>query len=218
METLKNKIRKNEEKRFNKYINRFKDLEHRDSLIRRDAPKSKRFEKLTTEEEQINFIIDLEKKAMEKRITKEIETLERIYATEREIKEISITVEWKKNKMWGANPTATAIVYFKNGGINEYYSKSIGGCGYDKESAAVGQALNKCDELLKLMYEIMTAAGDEAENHSVLGYGSGYGVLPYFEGGVGIDCFYKIFSKLGYTMRKVASGKMFDVYNVSKVQ
>ena len=218
METLKNKIRKNEEKRFNKYINRFKELEYRDSLIRRDAPKSKRYEKLTTEEEQINFIIDLEKKAMEKRITKEIETLKRIDAAEREINKISITVEWKNNKMWGANPTATAIVYFKNGTVNEYCSHSIGGNGYDRESAAVGEALNQCDELLNLMYEIMDSDGDEVENNSVLGYGSGYGVLPYFEGGVGIDCFYKILSKLGYTMRKVASGKMFDVYNVSKVQ
>ena len=70
MKTLVNRIRKEEEKRFAEYANSFNDLEYRDSLLRRDAPKLKKYEQLTTDEEKINFILEIEHKAMEKRISK----------------------------------------------------------------------------------------------------------------------------------------------------
>ena len=50
----------------------------------------------------------------------------------------------------------------------------------------------------------------------ILGYGSGYSILPYFEGGVGVSCFETIFSRCGYRFRLVASGKRFDAYTVSR--
>lgn len=216
METLINRIRKEEEKRFAEYANSFYNLEHRDSIIRRDAPKLKKYEQLTTDEEKINFILEIERKAMEKRISKGVEKLKRIYATEREIVEISISVEWKRNAIWGSNPRATVNVYFSDNSKNIYESGSIGGSGYDKESAAVAKALNQCDELIKLCCIAVSFYGENVKNSEILGYGSGYGVIPYFEGGVGVSCYYKIFEVIGYKMNKVASGKTFDVYNVTK--
>ena len=49
-----------------------------------------------------------------------------------------------------------------------------------------------------------------------LPYGSGYAVLPYFEGGVGSSCHWEIFKQAGYITRCTGSGKMFDCWEVRK--
>ena len=48
---------------------------------------------------------------------------------------ILIRVEWKKPTVWGSNPTAEVVT-------GTYTTGSASGCGYDKESAAVAEALN----------------------------------------------------------------------------
>lgn len=162
------------------------------------------------------------KKSYEKDRKKE---LKRLDLGQAEIESIEITVEWKKSAMYGQNPTATVRVFGKvkqaEGFFDErYFKQFIGkasGCGYDKESTAIASALNQCEPLLRLMYEV--ASRDEnigKKNQEIFGYGSGYGPLPYFEGGVGTSCFPKIFEAIGLTMGKVASGKSFDAWNVTK--
>ena len=96
---------------------------------------------------------------------------------------VSITVEWKRNSYWGNNPTATART---DDGIFEGHAS---GCGYDKESAAVGEALNKSPAVMRVLYQ----AGEQALESGgrcealasgcvswgdVLGYGAGYASLP----------------------------------------
>ena len=49
-------------------------------------------------------------------------------------------------------------------------------------------------------------------NHEVLGYGSGYGILPYFESGVGVSSFYKIFDNLGLKLTQVTD----EFYRITK--
>jgi len=121
--------------------------------------------------------------------------------------EFVITVEWTKSKTWGSNPRA-----YTNAGFE---SSSIGGCGYDKLSTATAQALNSNLSILKLLYEkkndnIMT------DNHTLLGYGSGYGIRPSFEGGVGDNCHVSICDIIGLYMRKISSSKTSDVYMITK--
>ena len=117
---------------------------------------------------------------------------------------ITIVVEWRKSSMWGYNPHATV----RAAGIITEGTAS--GCGYDKESTAVAEAFNKNPSILKELYilkqnNLIARIYDKSEcsctgisNESVCGYGAGYAVLPYFEGGVGVGCFWNILKKCGF--------------------
>jgi len=131
-----------------------------------------------------------------------------------ELTELTINVEWKKSSMWGSNPTAEAYI----NGVGIVSSGSIGGCGYDKCSTAVARVLNQVPQFKKLMYELKNKpANCKKTSREVFGYGSGYGVLPNFEGGVGVSCYDRIFNAIGYKFETISSGKTFDVYKISKV-
>lgn len=136
-----------------------------------------------------------------------------------ELLDVKIQVEWKRSAIWGSNPSAELWIGFKNSTDNydsDYFtSRSIGGCGYDKGCTAVAEVLNQCAPLLKAMY-LLKEANIEVNNRELFGYGSGYGLLPYFEGGVGVNCFNRIFEKIGFEFKSIASGKTFDVYEVNK--
>jgi len=130
------------------------------------------------------------------------------------IETLTINVEWKKSQMWGSNPTAEAYV----NGVGMVSSGSIGGCGYDKQSTAVANVLNQVPQFRKLMFELKDKkANSIKKNHEIFGYGSGYGILPSFEGGVGVNCYDRIFNAIGYEFKTVSSGKSFDVYQVCKI-
>jgi hypothetical protein len=123
---------------------------------------------------------------------------------------INISVEWHKSRTWGSCPKVEART---QGG---YFTGSASGCGYDKESAAIAQALNQSRSVLKLLYDVKEQ-NIAKSSHDCLGYGSGHGILPYFEqAGVGVGCFRDIFRRLGYKWECTASGKTFDVYAVTK--
>ena len=121
--------------------------------------------------------------------------------------EFVITIEWKKSRMWGSNPSASTNQGFEG--------SSIGGCGYDKLSTATAQALNSNKSLLKLLYEKKNANID-IKNHVLLGYGSGYDILPQFEGGVGYECYKHILEKLGINMRRITNTDSIDVFMITK--
>lgn len=122
----------------------------------------------------------------------------------------TITVEWKRSQMWGSNPTATARVKH-----NSFSSGSIGGCGYDKESTATADALNQSKSFLKALYTVKEQrVAEKCEN--VLGYGSGYGVLPQLEGGVGVECMRDICKSIGFKWTRVSGDKSFDVYTITQ--
>ena len=136
-----------------------------------------------------------------------------------DIYSIDISVEWHKSRTWGHNPSVKAY-----GSISTYGSAS--GCGYDKESAAVAEALNSDPAIMKILYSIkenglrdgQTSASAETctghDNRTICGYGAGYSVVPYFEGGVGVNCFWNILKKAGYTVKE-HHGKTSDFYDVT---
>jgi hypothetical protein len=130
------------------------------------------------------------------------------------INELTITVEWKKSSMWGMNPAAESYI----NGVGFVSSGSISGCGYDKGCTAVARVLNQVPQFQKLMFELKDKTKNvNLKNHDIFGYGSGYGVLPSFEGGVGVSCYDRIFNKIGYKFETVSSGKTFDVYKITKI-
>lgn len=117
---------------------------------------------------------------------------------------VSVVVEWHISKTWGMNPRARVAAER----VATYGSAS--GCGYDKLSAAITGAFNQNSEILKILY-------DHAEAGGVFPYGvSTFAGLPSFDGGCGVSCFYQIFEACGYTFRQVASGKAFDVYEITR--
>ena len=119
---------------------------------------------------------------------------------------VSVVVEWHKSRTWGMNPRARVAAER----VATYGSAS--GCGYDKESAAIASAMNQNPETLKILY-------DHAEAGGVFPYGVDvWAGLPSFAGGCGVSCFYSIFEACGYTFRKVASGEMFDVYEITRAE
>lgn len=131
---------------------------------------------------------------------------------------INIYVNWARSATWGYNPHAEVIT---NKGV--YYG-SASGWGYDKESAAVAQALNQCNSILKSLYQLkedglnngLTDFDDASctgvNNRNICGYGAGYGVLPAFEGGVGMSCFISILEKCGYKLINESHLKKSDCY------
>ena len=139
--------------------------------------------------------------------------------------EFIITIEWKPSRMWRSNPKSYTNYGFEG--------SSIGGCGYDKGSTATAQALNSYLPILKLLYEKKnkdlpyfrkkSPDGKRLDkrngyNRAVLGYGSGYGILPYFEGGVGVDSHRRIFENLGLVMQTITNTNNTDVYLIKRAK
>ena len=120
--------------------------------------------------------------------------------------EFVITVSWIKSPTWGYNPRAETSTG------REY--KSISGCGYDKLSTATGEALADNYSIMKVLYALKDANPD-LKNNDLFGYGAGYGILPYFEGGVGIDCHVNILKKLGFDVHHI-NNKNTDVLIIKR--
>lgn len=160
-------------------------------------------------DKQKKYLIDRIEKNFTKQAEKFTARINQIFDNTREIKTITINIEWKKNQMYGSNPTATAEISFIGGGYSSYSSGSISGCGYDKESTAFAKALNQSDEFIKLLYNFTTS--------EIYGFRRAEGdYFPNLSGGVGTSCYYSIFDFLGYKMDRIATGKTFDVYHITK--
>lgn len=145
--------------------------------------------------------------------------LSRINAAENapDLLSLSISVEWVRSQTWGHNPHAVTNIHTASGWSNEEGRAS--GCGYDKRTAAIAEALNKSPSVLKMLYimeEKRLNEGEKQTRRDFIGYGAGYGVLPYFEGGVGIESFCTVFQNCGYKFDYTASGRTFDAYTVTK--
>lgn len=126
-----------------------------------------------------------------------------------DLKYIYISVEWSKSRTWGAVPHAEIRT---NAGI---YTGMASGYGYDKESAAVAAAMNDSPEIMRALYDLKEKH-PTAAHRDLFGYGSGYGILPYFEGGMGINCFESILNRCGFVLTSRNSGKTFDTYNFER--
>lgn len=161
----------------------------------------------------------------EKRIRKTFEKqairfLSRLNAAEKapDVVSVEISVEWTKSRVWGYNPQARVRVYM-NGGWEEY-TGAASGCGYDKESAAVAEALDKCPSIIKMLCDKKEAAildsatpsAGSRSNEKYIHYGAGYGAIPYFEGGVGMSSLRGVFEACGYKLETESHGKSYDYY------
>jgi len=132
---------------------------------------------------------------------------------------LSITIEWKSSRTWGSNPHAEARVSFKDGTFERRTGYTASGCGYDKESTVIAEIFN---DFLK--YKLWGKTDEEckrsdrdwkAEGRAPYGISGGtYQDHQYrsFSGGIGTDCYYRIAEFIGGKLKKIASGRTFDVY------
>lgn len=118
----------------------------------------------------------------------------------------TVVVEWKRNKTWGSNPRVT----LKDG---KEYSGYASGCGYDKESTAVAEALNKDPAIRRALYREKALNIDET-NEKIFGYGV-RGLLPQFSGGVGMSSILSCLSRLGFHCSHVSTSST-DVYTFER--
>ena len=113
---------------------------------------------------------------------------------------IYISVEWKKSRVWGANPTATVT------GSGSYSTGYASGCGYDKESAAIAEALNDNPVIMRILYE-------HADKGGAFPYGvTTWAGVPSFDGGCGVSVFYNIFISCGIIYKKIITFYTLVVY------
>ena len=133
------------------------------------------------------------------------------------VKSLTISIEWKKSRMWVSNPIAEGRIEYADGTWGHTAPAGASGCGYDKESTVIALIFNQC-----LKYKLW-ALSEEAMKG---GHGSGddgkapYGIERhnngrYFAGGIGTSCYYDICKYLGGTFSHTASGRSFDVYTAT---
>lgn len=217
-DNLRKAIIKENDKRKKYSIDRLKEIEtlnfrelpwqHRELFT--PAMKKHKFKSLKELRDYLKGRLEI---SYDKDLTRELKRLETIENTEKPYNvDFSISVEWKKNRTWGSNPTAEAYIP----GLGNVSSGSIGGCGYDKQSTAVAKVLNQNNYLIFLLCQEKNRPKNKGKkNRDIFGYGSGYGIIPQIEGGVGVSCYPDIFNKIGLEFKTVASGKSFDAYSVN---
>lgn len=204
MELVKNEYDKNRKERIQNIANDENILKHYSTSTRWQAYKKGSL----THDKAVELATKRGLKEIDQREQEKLFKLETAFHA-KELQFVDITVEWKKSRTWGNNPYVTIRT---NDGV--FYG-SASGCGYDKESAAIAEALNQSASVMKMLYDKKEICSEKS-NHKYLGYGSGYGVLPYFEGGVGVNSHRSVFNNCGYTWETVSSGKTFDVYRITK--
>lgn len=147
---------------------------------------------------------------------KKIEQIKNIEQTTKTIKSMTITVNWVKSNIWGNCPTSEIKVYYNDNSAVTYNGSRAGGCGYDKESTTIANALNQIHELRRELLAIQENNFD-ANSEKLFSYGvSTFEKVPYFSGGVGFNCFIRNLEKLGFKYNHLATGKMFDVYTFER--
>jgi hypothetical protein len=136
---------------------------------------------------------------------KELYNMQKV-ENQKPVDEITISIEWKKSKVYGYNPHADAVIVYKDGTRGYMYNITCSGCGYDKGSTVIADIF---DATLKYKYN------DPSSN--ITNENSPYGIhicggYISFSGGIGVSCYFKIAEALGGKFECIVSGDKHDVY------
>ena len=171
--------------------------------------------------------IDRVTRQAEKDLAKDLDKLNRV-SNAPDMDSANVVVEWTRNSHYSDNPQA-AIQFYNERGFIQETTGTCSGCGYDKFSTAICNALNLSDSALKALYDAAEKAlaidPHCADSKSActgiywtdaIAYGAGYTVLPYFEGGCGISSTENVLNKCNYALRRTANGKHFDALRIER--
>ena len=156
---------------------------------------------------------NLTDRQVKNRLKKE-EIIELAERNQKPVKELTITIEWKKSYTDGYNPKASVEVKYLDGGYEYKEGYKCSGGGYDKESTVVAQIFN--DTLKYKLWELE----DDKEAVKNFPYGARFNFefSPVFEGGVGVLSYYRISEAIGGKFENISSGKTFDVYKFTMTE
>lgn len=118
---------------------------------------------------------------------------------------IKIKVDWHKSRIWGYNPRAEVWTSGAFYGIG-----TASGCGYDKESTAIEQALRNSPALKKWIIE------HKGKIKDCYGTESTYGAFHLSIAGKGTSTLLTIFKKFKYWKITEAHGKTWDFYEFTR--
>lgn len=140
-----------------------------------------------------------------KEAKREVEKLAIVEAekNQKPVKSITISIEWKKSRMWGSNPHASASVSFQDGTYGNFDGFTCSGCGYCKESTVIAEIFNQF-----LKYKLYGLKKTDKTPYGIYlrdDYKS-------YSGGIGTSCYPAISKYIGGNFKTVASGKTFDVF------
>ena len=134
---------------------------------------------------------------------------------------LTITIEWKKSRMWGSNPHATGEAITTEGRRIVGTAKA-GGYGYCKRSTVIGDLFNQFLRH-KLYEELIPVKGYLNGAEATIPYGirlpkKGEKYLPYFEGGIGEGCYQNIAKAIGGTWEHIAHTDSVEVYQYKEIK
>ena len=164
-----------------------------------------------TEKQAKAQTIEQVKKEAAKNLKKNLDKITEI-ENAKDVQDLEIFIDWKKSYTWGWCPRAYIRSHLLDEQKDHYYERTEGyasGCGYDKLSSAIASALNDSNAALKLLYTAeekrlkKAINGLKTSRRDFIGYGSGYGSMPYFEGGVGYSSQESIFENLGFKTKTI---------------
>lgn len=141
---------------------------------------------------------------IEKKRTRDLKKLDMIAQAE-PLQYVEARVEWHKSRTWGHNPSVEAWT------TGSYYNTGkASGCGYCKESAAIGEALADSLSLQRFIIENLSKLKDE------YGIESRWGLAHLSIGGKGVSTLLNIFRRVkGWTINEM-HGKSFDGYRIER--
>lgn len=146
-----------------------------------------------------------------KRLQEEQERIN-LEKNQKPVKEIVITIEWKKSNVWGSNPNCEAEICFQDGTFERSPIYKCSGCGYDKESTVIADVFN--DYLKYTLWnksqDQLLRKGHKWEEENGAPYGvNGNNSNRYFAGGIGTSCYYEISKFIGGKFEKCFARKNF---------
>jgi len=132
------------------------------------------------------------------------------------LESLTITIEWKKSRMWGMNPHATGEARTTEG-KRLVGTATASGCGYCKGSTVIADLFNQF--LRHKLYDSAVLA----RLTIVKPYGISLIIdenkyLSGFDGGIGEDCYSAISKAIGGTWKRLANTESVDVYEYKEIR
>lgn len=132
-----------------------------------------------------------------------------------DIKEVTVRVSWVRSRTWGANPHAEVSIIYTDG-YADRLSGTASGCGYDKLSASITDAIENNPAILKLLINNLGKLKKQGLfSHSCYVF-SCEGLPILVTAGSGLSSLRRVFEACGLKKYTNECGKMWDFINFSK--
>lgn len=191
------------------------ELEH--NYLTHNEQKLQRYKKLKTDKQRKKHLLEFFKARAQKYYNEVEQELNDIYNDNRTVLEIKVYVKWSKTRTWGTCPRCDGYIRFADNSCMQIAGGLASGCGYDKLSTTIADALNKCTAIKKMLYDkkvrnktYSTTLEQESQYSNV--------VRPaplYVEGGAGISSIITIFKALNFDVTH-DDCYMFDILHATK--